>query len=346
MLTKTNPRGLITKRSIIVERLYQDLKDELQLRLVTRKPKLSRRIRTSEIHRPGLAFSGFYDYFAYDHVQILGKTEITYLLHLSEDKWGRHLGRFFGYRVPCMIIAKNQRPPRNLLALAEAASVPVFRSPLKTSTISSRVTVYIEEMIAPETTVHGTLLDVYGVGTILMGESGVGKSECALELIERGHRLVADDVVRVRQLGSKVLMGFSSEVIRHHMEIRGLGIIDVTSMFGAGAVRHRKRISLAVTLVKWKDDVHYDRLGLEDETFKLMNAKVPHVALPVKPGRNIPVLVEAAALCQRSKQMGRHAPQELNRHIMAAMKTGERAKFAAGAGPRSKSVIRKERAKS
>ncbi len=319
-------KNLISKPSMTVQQLYDGLKEELHLRLLTKEVQLNRRIRSSEIHRPGLAFSGFYDYFAYDRVQILGKTEIRYLTKVSEQDWGRNFEKFFKYRIPCMVVAKNQNLPRDLLSRCEAAGVPVFKSVLKTSTIASRITVFIEDFLAPETTYHGTLLDIYGVGTILLGESGVGKSECALELVSRGHRLVADDAVKIRLVGGHVPMGFSSQVIKHHMEIRGLGIIDVTGMFGAGAVRHRKRISLVVTLEHWRKGFEYDRLGMDDMTFDILGVRVQHLKIPVKPGRNIPVLIEAAALSQRSKAMGRNVPKELNEHLMQTMSGLRKAK--------------------
>ncbi|MBI4430547.1 MAG: HPr kinase/phosphorylase [Candidatus Omnitrophica bacterium] len=318
-------KQLVNQPPMTVHQLYDGLKEELHMRLLTKEGELNRRIRSSEIHRPGLAFSGFYDYFAYDRVQILGKTEITYLSHLSEREWKKNFEKFFKYRIPCIVVAKNQNLPGDLLARAESAGVPVFKSPLKTSTIASRVTVFIEDFLAPETTLHGTLLDIYGVGTILLGESGVGKSECALELISRGHRLVADDAVKIRLVSGRIPMGVSSKVIKHHMEIRGLGIIDVTSMFGVGAVRNRKRISLVVTLERWQEGFEYDRLGLDELVFDLLGVRVPHLKLPVKPGRNIPVLIEAAALSQRSKRMGRNFPKELNEHLLRTMNGSEKA---------------------
>ena len=319
-------KQLVSKPSMTVQQFYDGLREELHLRLLTQEGEMDRRIRSSEIHRPGLAFSGFYDYFAYDRVQILGKTEITYLSQLSERDWNRNFEKFFKYRVPCIVVAKNQNLPRDLLARCDRAGIPVFKSVLKTSTIASRITVFIEDFLAPETTLHGTLLDIYGVGTILLGESGVGKSECALELVSRAHRLITDDAVKVRLVGGHIPMGFSSDVIKHHMEIRGLGIIDVTAMFGAGAVRNRKRISLVVTLERWQEGFEYDRLGLDDLTYELLGVAIPRLIIPVKPGRNIPVLIEAAALSQRSKQMGHSFPKQLNEHLLKTMNGSAEAK--------------------
>ena len=229
---------------INVEQLYEGMKDRLKLTLLTPNVPMVRKIRSAEIHRPGLAFSGFYDYFAYDRVQVLGKTEICFLKKLKGAKRQKNLKRFFSYRVPCIIAAKNQQVPQDFLQCAIQAHIPVFRALYRTSTCVSQITLFIESAGAPSTEIHGTLLDIYGVGTLLMGESGVGKSETALELIERGQRLVADDVVQIRREGL-VLMGQANDVITHHMEIRGLGIIDVQSIFGVGAVLNKKGFQLA-----------------------------------------------------------------------------------------------------
>lgn len=305
--------------SITVEQLYKDLKDKLKLKLLTSTVALDRRIRSAEILRPGLAFSGYYDYFTYDRVQILGRTEVSYLETMNKTRRGRYLKKFFTYKMPCIIISKNRPIHESFLKRAVKAGVPVFRSPLMTSTISSRVTLSIEDFLSPEVSMHATLLDVYGVGTLMLGKSGVGKSECALELVERGHRLVADDMVNVRLSRGKFLIGSSSEIIRHHMEIRGLGIINIKNIFGVGSVRDQKRISLVVTLEKWSQVKEYERLGLEEQQYTILNVNLPHLIIPVRPGRNIPILVEVAALTQRERRMGINAAQEFNKRLIASM---------------------------
>ncbi len=304
---------------ITVEQLFHDLKEKLKLKLLTEGVPLNRRIRSAEILRPGLAFSGYYDYFTYDRVQILGRTEVSFLNKMSKPKQNRFLKKFFTYRMPCIIISKNLPIMDDFLKRAIKADIPVFRSPLMTSTISSRVTLSIEDFLSPEISMHATLLDVYGVGTLLIGKSGVGKSECALELVERGHRLVADDMVNLRLSRGRFLTGSSSEIIRHHMEIRGLGIINIKNIFGVGAVRDQKRISLVVTLERWSQNKEYERLGLEEQTYTILGVSLPHLIIPVRPGRNIPILVEVAALNQREKRMGINSAQEFNRRLIDSM---------------------------
>lgn len=302
-----------------VQNLFDGMREQLKLSVLTPTVALTRKIHSPEIHRPGLAFSGFYDYFAFDCVQILGKTEIWFLKTLRGPARSRNLKRFFSYRIPCIIIAKQQSAPKHFLDQAARAGIPVLRSPFRTARVASQVTVYIEEASAPETSLHATLVDVYGVGTLLLGKSGVGKSECALELVERKHRLVADDIVDIR-VENRTLIGRSNQVLHHHMEIRGLGIIDIRAIFGVGSVRNRKRITLAVTLEHWKKEREYERLGLDDRYYEMLGIKIPHLIIPVRPGRNIPILVETAALVERQGHMGGHPAKEFNRKLIETMK--------------------------
>jgi HPr kinase/phosphorylase len=302
-----------------VQDLFNGLKEQLKMDLLTPTVPLDRKIHSSEIHRPGLALTGFYDYFAFDCVQIFGQTEIGFLRKLKGRARKVNLGRFFSYRIPCVVVTKQQSVPRDFLELAIKAGVPVFRSAYKTGRVASQVTVYAENACAPETSIHATLVDVYGIGALLMGKSGVGKSECALELVERGHRLVADDIVEIR-LENRIPTGHSNQVLHHHMEIRGLGIIDVRAVFGVAAVRNSKRVSLIVTLEDWKKEREYERLGLEDRYYDLLGVKVPHLVIPVRPGRNIPILVETAALTQRLNHMGTHPAKEFNKKLIQKMR--------------------------
>ncbi len=305
--------------SCLVKDLFDNLKDALKLKLSTPALSLSRKIKSSEIHRPGLALAGYLDYFSYDRVQILGRTEVSYINKQKSGKFEEILKRFFGYKMPCIVCAKNQTLSPVFLEYALRYKVPVFRSPLKTTTLISKITQYIDEELAPRRVVHGTLLDVYGVGTLLLGKSGVGKSETALELVERGQRLVADDSVEIKLTPGEVLIGFSSKVIRHHMEIRGLGIIDMMTLFGVGSVRNQKRILLAVTLEQWDKNIEYDRVGLEEGKYDCLGVSLPHMVIPVIPGRNIPVLVEVAALNQRLKRMGIHSAKRFNEELIQKM---------------------------
>ncbi len=305
---------------ISVQNFYDHTKDQLRMSVLNPGVPLTRKIHSAEIHRPGLALSGFFDYFAFDCVQIIGKTEIRFLNKLNGAARRRNLKRFFSYRMPCIIVSKNQLAPKDFLEEATRVHVPVLKSVFKTATVASQVTVYIENANAPEIRIHATLLDVYSVGTLLMGQSGVGKSECALELIERGHRLVADDIVEISKRNQQVI-GRSNEILGHHMEIRGLGIIDIRAIFGVGAIRHQKPISLCVTLERWKKRREYERLGLEDRTYEILGIRVPHLIIPVRPGRNIPILIETAALTRRLKRSGIDSANEFNYRLIRTMRS-------------------------
>lgn len=305
-----------------VQELFNGLKDQLKLVPLTPSVPLNRKIHSPEIHRPGLAFSGFYDYFAFDCVQILGKTEIRFLEKLIGSKKKKNLKRFFSFRIPCIIVTKQQNVPKDFLEQSIKAGIPMFRSPFRTAKVASQVTLFIEDRNAPETSLHATLIDVYGVGTLLLGKSGVGKSECALELVERGHRLVADDIVEIR-VENRVLLGRSNTTLNHHMEIRGLGIIDIRAVFGVSSVRNSKRLMMAVTLEHWKKDHEYERLGLEDKMYEILGIKIPHLIIPVRPGRNIPILVETAALTQRLNNMGANPAHQFNEKLIQSMRRQE-----------------------
>jgi len=302
-----------------INTLYQSLHGILKLKWLNPSVGLNRKVKTGELHRPGLALAGYYQYFTFDRIQILGKTEMAFISQLPAAKRKKHLIKFFSYKIPCIVVTKNQIVPADFLHAATEAKTPVFKTSLATSTVASRITVFLEEDHAPETSIHATLVDVYGVGTLLLGKSGVGKSECALELIERGHRLVADDIVKIKLVAGTQLMGFSNNIIKHFMEIRGIGLIDIQNIFGVGAVRNAKRIALVVTLEEWKDSKQYERVGLDETKYTISGIPLPHLILPVKPGRNLPVLVEVAALTQRSKRMGVHSSKNFNQELMKTM---------------------------
>lgn len=306
-------------RYLTIQRLYQSLREKLRLKLLLPGVSLERRIRSAEIHRPGLAFTGYYNYFAFDRIQILGKTEVSFLHKLSARAQKKNLMKFFSYKIPCIIVSKNQKLPSDFVKLAEERQVPIFKSPLQTSKLVSQITVFIEEENAPTVSLHGTFVDVYGTGILLLGKSSIGKSETALELVERGHRLVADDIVQIKRQSTDELLGSSSERIQHHMEIRGIGIVNVKTIFGVGAIRNHKKINLVVTLEPWDQKSEYERTGLETHYYEILGVKLPHLVLPVRPGRNIPVLVEIAALNERLKRMGDHSARELNRKLIEAM---------------------------
>ncbi|MEA3328269.1 MAG: HPr(Ser) kinase/phosphatase [Candidatus Omnitrophota bacterium] len=294
-------------------------KDKLDLKLLNPEVNLGRRIKTATFLRPGLALAGYFGYSTPSGVQIFDSPEISYLKKLSKSERSTCLQRYFSCDIPCIVITGNRSYPKELLKLAIKNNVAVIRSTLSTSRLINKIAVYLEDKLAPEFSLHGTFLDVYGVGVLIIGKSGVGKSECALELIERGHRLVADDMVEIKLKAGKFLMGRGAELIRYHMEIRGLGIVNVKEIFGVGAVRNRKRIGMVVTLEKWDSKKEYERLGLEEKIYKILAIKLPHLVIPVRPGRSIPILIEVSALNQRLKRMGFHPAKELNKRLIKSM---------------------------
>lgn len=304
---------------IQVDTFFAKLEERLKLKLVTPQVALNQKILSTDIHRPGLAFSGYFDYFACDSVQILGQTEINYFKTLTAAQIEKNITRLFTYKIPCFVVSRNQKVPPLLIEKAVSANIPIFKSPLTTSKLSAQITVFLEEIKSPEISLHATFIDVYGIGVLILGKSGVGKSECALELIERGHRLVADDVVEIKLRVGSQLMGYSSEIIGHHMEIRGIGIINIVDIFGVGAIRSQKGVNLVVTLEKWNSKREYERLGLGEHFYELLGVQLPHLVIPVRPGRNIPILLEVAALTEREKRMGLNPAQAFNKRLIEVM---------------------------
>ncbi|MEA1927646.1 MAG: HPr(Ser) kinase/phosphatase [Candidatus Auribacterota bacterium] len=302
-------------KGITVSQFYDSLKEKLGLKLVAGDKGLKRKILISEINRPGLILTGYEKYFANRRGQVLGKVEITYLRGLSSEKRKERIGILFRQKIPFCIIARNYRPPRELLSEANKSGIPIFRSSMITTRLLNLCMISLEEMVAPSTSVISNLVEVYGVGVIIKGKSGVGKSECTLSLVERGHRLVSDDYIYVRLMEGTYLLGEGSELTRFHMEIRGLGIIDVRTLFGVGCVRQRKRIDLAVTLEPWDPEKEYERLGLDDDFISILGIKIPHIILPVGPGRDLALLIEVAALNHRIKLMGYHSAKVLDSDI-------------------------------
>lgn len=300
-----------------IESLLTDLATPLSLRLVTGKAGLERQIDVPDLNRPGLALSGFLDYFPSERLQIMGKTEVTFWNSLDSKLRGRRLADILGRLKPAgFILCHGAQPPEDLLKAADAAGVAVLATPLPTTKFISELTIHLEERLAPSVTVHGSLVDVFGVGILLLGEAGIGKSECALALIDKGHRLCADDVVEIRRTPEKSLLGSGARAIRYHMEIRGLGIVDIQRLFGARAVRERKLVDLVVQLLPWEAGKRYDRTGLEDRTYTILDIPLVLHELPVQTGRNIAVLVEVAAMNWRLRQMGVNSAERLNESIM------------------------------
>jgi len=298
-----------------------NLINELELDVIYDGNSAAIEITTSDINRPGLQFSGFFDYFAEDRIQIVGKVETTYLECLDAEIRKERLDRFFGYNIPCVIVSRNMEVPDYILRAACKHRRPVLRSKMVTTSLIHKLIIYIDSVLAPATTRHGVLVDVYGVGVLLMGESGIGKSETALELVKRGHRLVADDAVDIKRVAESRLIGESPALIRHFMEIRGVGIIDVKAMYGIGAVINNKPLDLVIFMEVWDNKKEYDRLGLNQEYSEILGVKLPKIVIPVKPGRNLAIIVEVAARSWRLKNMGYFAAQELNDRLKNLINT-------------------------
>lgn len=274
-------------------------------------------INVTDINRPGLQFTGFYEYFAHERPQVIGKTEMTYLESLEPHARWERLEKFMSYPLPCIIVCWGMNPPRELLTIANEKGIPVFQSKHKTTRLTFLTINYLNRVLAPHITRHGVLVDVYGVGVLLTGESGVGKSELALELVRRGHQLCADDVVDICRVSDDRLIGESPAMVRHFMEIRGIGIIDIRAMYGVGSVILTKSIDMVIHMENWDSSKEYDRLGLQEETISILDVKVPYQVMPVRPGRNLAVIVEVAARNHSLKRMGYSAAHELDRRLNA-----------------------------
>lgn len=307
----------------MVKARTQDIIDKFGLELLSGEEGVHRPITTADISRPGLEMAGFFNYYPADRIQLLGKTELSFFERLDTEQRASRMQQLCTDVTPGIIISRGMEVPKELLEAAEAASVPVMVSPMKTTRFSSRLTNYLESKLAPTTAIHGVLVDIYGVGVLIMGKSGVGKSETALELVKRGHRLVADDCVEIRQEDEDTLIGSSPELIEHLLEIRGLGIINVMTLFGAGAVRSHKRVTLVINLELWDQNKHYDRLGLEEEKMRIIDTDVTKITLPVRPGRNLAVIIEVAAMNFRLKRMGVNAAEQFTAKLADVIEDGE-----------------------
>lgn len=274
-------------------------------------------IKATDMNRPGMQLAGFYEYFPHEGPQVIGKVEMTYLDSLPNDVRRQRLETFFSYDIPCLILCRGMRCPPDIEEFVRSRDVPVYQSPLATMRFVSNAILYLNAQLAPRQTLHGVLVNVYGVGILLTGESGVGKSESALELVKRGHQLVADDVVDVRRVTDQRLVGEAPEMVRHFMEIRGIGIIDIRAMYGIGSVVLSKTIDLVIHLEMWVKDREYDRLGLTEEYMTIMGVRVPLMVIPVQPGRNLAIVIEVAARNFTLKRTGYNAAKELDKRLFA-----------------------------
>ncbi|MEK8132549.1 HPr(Ser) kinase/phosphatase [Paenibacillus filicis] len=297
-----------------------DMVKEFQLEIICGEEGLKRPITTADLYRPGLEMAGYYEFHPHDRVQILGKTELTFFEGLTPEFRVERMNWLCApQETPCIILSRGLEAPIELLHAASEHQVAVLRTPMATTILASRVTNFLENRLAPSTTIHGVLVDVYGIGMLISGSSGIGKSETALELVKRGHRLIADDAVEIRQTADHTLIGNAPELIRYLLEIRGIGIINVMTLFGAGAVRTAKKISVVCKLENWQQDKQYDRLGLDEETTRIIDTDIPLVTIPVRPGRNLAVIIEVAAMNYRLKRMGYNAALQFTNKLTESL---------------------------
>lgn len=304
-----------TKEKITVGFLYETNKERLKLSALTGDIGFNREIRDKNIHRPGLALAGYVQLFRYDRVQVCGNTEMRYLEQLDQKQRESSLRKIFQFEVPCLIITNDNVVDDHFLNLAREHSVAIFRTRFETTKFVYFLSDFLDDQFSPQTVVHGSFVDVYGIGLLLVGRSGIGKSEIALDLVERGHRLVADDVVMITRKGEGILMGSGTDLVKHFMEIRGLGLIDVRSMFGIRAIRFQKRVEVIIELMDWDANAEYTRTGLDDEGITMLDVPVLRVKLPIFPGKNVTVICEVIALNYLLKHYGYDAAKEFAKRL-------------------------------
>ena len=301
----------------------QRLAELFQMKNLTTQIDLNvREITVSDINRPALQFCGYFEHFTQERVQIVGMVEYAYLQQLDPEVRRKSYEEFLSYDVPCIIFCRGFIPDDEFMEIAVRNNVAVLSTERATSAITAEIIRVLNEELAPCISIHGVLVDVYGEGLLIMGESGIGKSEAALELIRRGHRLVTDDVVEIRRINERTLIGTSPDITRYFIELRGIGIIDVKALYGAECVKEKQSIDLVIKLEDWKKDNEYDRLGLEEEYTEFLGTKVVCHSLPIRPGRNLAVICEAAAVNHRQKKMGYNAAQELYRRVQENLNRG------------------------
>ncbi len=311
----------IKKESITVEYFYNACKERFKLaKLSEGDTGLDRIIKDKNIHRPGLPLAGYTELFTFARVQIVGNTEMRYLRHLNKAERSKSLEKFFSFDIPCICITFNNKPSDEFMALAHKHKIPVFVTPLPTTNFAYFISDFLDDQFSPQIAIHGSFVDVYGVGLLFYGRSGIGKSEIALDLLERGHRLVADDVVMVSRKGDGILMGTGTNLVEHFMEIRGLGIVDVRAVFGIRAIRFQKRVELLVNLEEWSSRKEYTRTGLDNETIEILGVEIPFVRLPIFPGKNITVISEIIALNYLLKHYGYDAAKSLSEKLEMEIK--------------------------
>ncbi|MBJ6725928.1 HPr(Ser) kinase/phosphatase [Geomesophilobacter sediminis] len=305
--------------SLSIKDLLEDKAYGLDLRLIGGEAGLVNRLYSSRIQKPGLALTGYTEHLHPDRVQVLGHTEISYLRQIPEEIGRKHIETLCSFPIACFIVTKGLDPPHFLKSAAGSAGIPLLVTHHQSSTFISLITKFLEESLLPATHIHGVLVDVLGVGVLLLGKSGIGKSECALDLVIRGHRLVADDIVHIKKKMPAALVGQAGETIQYHMEIRGLGIINIKDLYGVSSIREKKIIDLVLELLEWNPEQEYDRLGIDDEVKTILGVDLPHLKVPVRPGRNLTSIIEVAARNFLLKGMGYHSAKEFHEKLLARM---------------------------
>jgi HPr kinase/phosphorylase len=315
------------KKFITVGMLYETTRDRFKLRLLNGENGFENHIKDKNLHRPGLALAGYVELFTFDRVQIIGNTEHRYLDSLTPQARKQAFSSLLEFKIPCIVLTNNNKLDDELLEAAAKKGIPVFATPFETTKISFFLADFLDDQFASQIVLHGSFVDVYGIGVLMTGRSGIGKSEIALDLVERGHRLVADDVVMVTRKGEGILMGAGTDLVKHFMEIRGLGLIDVRSMFGVRAIRFQKRVELIVELEEWKPNQDYTRTGLDDQTIKILDVDMTLVKLPIFPGKNVTVITEVISLNYLLKHYGYDAAREFSKRlegVIGAKRKGNR----------------------
>ena len=309
----------MTSMSLSIKDLLEDKAYGLDLQLIAGEAGLTNRLYSSRIQKPGLALTGYTEHLHPDRVQVLGNTEISYLRQLPEELGRKHISKLCSFPIACFIVTKGLDPPDFLKGSAQAAGIPLLVTHHQSSTFISLITKFLEESLLPSTHIHGVLVDVLGVGVLLLGKSGIGKSECALDLVIRGHRLVADDVIHIKKKMPAALVGQAGESIQYHMEIRGLGIINVKDLYGVSSIREKKIIDMVLELMEWDASQEYERLGIDDQVQTILGVDLPHLKIPVRPGRNLTSIIEVAARNFLLKGMGYHSAREFHEKLLARM---------------------------
>jgi HPr kinase/phosphorylase len=314
-MIEINEKSISRKDFITVDFFFNNARKIGKLQLFSQNPDLEKKITDQNMHRPGLALAGFVDLFSYNRVQVFGNTEVRYLNKLTSNQLKKSLDVIFEFDIPCIVLTDNNKPIAELLEYAEKKRVPIFGSPYSTTKFVYLLSDFLDDQFSERITIHGSFVDVYGVGICFVGNSGIGKSEVALDLVERGHRLVADDVIILTKKGEGILIGSGTEIAKHLMEIRGLGIIDPERIFGIRAIRYQKRLEIVVELEVWDEKAHYTRTGLDEKTIKISEVELPYIRLPILPGKNITVISEVIALNYLLKHYGYNSAEVFQKRL-------------------------------